>query len=97
MTIELHINDEFSMRWVREDIREDYTELGIKKYKERIKIVINKIKEEIYENLEYNEYEFYVVYESNLNSMNYTDQDISRFTKECNARTLKNITFWQVH
>lgn len=77
MKIELYINGEYYQKWYCDDIREDYTALGIQRSKERIASVISTIKAELYLELQLFEYEFYIVYQSTLNDLNFTDQDIA--------------------
>ena len=91
MQIELYINGEFMYQWIRDDIREDYTELGIIRYKERMHRVISNLKEDICVHLQNFGYEFYVVYQSNLNSLNFTELDMVRINKEINVKRIDKI------
>jgi len=77
MKIELYINGEFYQKWYCDDIREDYTALGIQRSNEQINSMISTIKKELYLELPLFEYEFYIVYQSILNQLNFTDQDMA--------------------
>lgn len=67
MTIELHINGVLNRVWQVEEIREEPTEAGGKKWDRRVRRQINILKSEVYELLEFNEWEFFVVYPVKVN------------------------------
>lgn len=91
MIIELYINQKFYKQWYREDIREDYSEQGIKTFNGKIKKIINQIKMGVYEKLQYNEWQFFIVIGSYLNLLDYTEEDLRGFEKQVNISRVDKI------
>jgi len=82
MTIELHLNGEYYRAWILDDIREEFTESGEKKWQKQIDREIIDLKRDNYQVLEFNEYEFFVVYESRLNLKSISSNDMITFEKQ---------------
>lgn len=85
MKVELHINGKFAERWFYDDIRaKDYSEDEILKCKDRIDNLIEQIKIELNGQLGDCVYVFYIIYQSNFNTWNYSETDINKFNREIN-------------
>lgn len=88
MKIELHISGQLTRAWIIEDIREPGTEKGGVAWLRRVTREINKIKMDIYWLLQYNDYEFFTVYESKTSSVIIRNIDMDFFNKQIKIKRM---------
>ena len=88
MTIELHLNGEYFRAWIMADIREEFTEAGSIKWQKQIDREITDLKRDNYRVLEFNDYEFFVVYESRLHLRSISKNDMINFEKQIKIKQM---------